>query len=90
MKRPGLAVQIVVLLLLLVLESASAYQVGEAQQVVITQFGDPIGGPVETPGLQIHRPLDRDESVPPLRRSPPPRSRLHPPDRSRSGPLVTA
>ncbi len=57
MKRPTLAVQIVILLLLLVLASASAYQVGEAQQVIITQFGDPVGGPIETPGLHFKVPF---------------------------------
>jgi membrane protease subunit HflC len=56
-KRPGLAVQIVVLLLVLVLVSASAYQVGEAEQVIITQFGNPIGGPIETPGLHFKVPF---------------------------------
>jgi membrane protease subunit HflC len=31
--------------------------VGEAEQVIITQFGDPIGGPVETPGLHFKVPF---------------------------------
>ncbi len=57
MKRHALAVQIVVLLVILIVASASAYQVGEAEQVVITQFGDPIGGPIETPGLHFKVPF---------------------------------
>jgi membrane protease subunit HflC len=56
-KRHALAVQIVVLLVILIVASASAYQVGEAEQVVITQFGDPIGGPIETPGLHFKVPF---------------------------------
>jgi len=56
-KRPALAVQIVLLLVALIVLSASAYQVGEAEQVVITQFGEPVGGPVETPGLHFKVPF---------------------------------
>ncbi|HLD50283.1 MAG TPA: protease modulator HflC [bacterium] len=44
------AVLILVSLLGMVLLN-SAYIVNETDQVVITQFGDPVGAPVETPGL---------------------------------------
>jgi modulator of FtsH protease HflC len=45
-----------VLALLLVLNSA-LYTVGEAEQVIITQFGEPVGSPVNTPGLHAKLPL---------------------------------
>jgi membrane protease subunit HflC len=41
----------------LVVVSASAYRVGEAEQVIITQFGDPIGEPIATPGLHFKVPF---------------------------------
>ena len=40
--------------------SGALYQVGEAQQVVITQFGQPVGRPVTTPGLHWKTPLIQD------------------------------
>jgi len=41
----------------LVLSAASAYRVGEAEQVIITQFGDPVGEPVTAPGLHFKVPF---------------------------------
>ena len=35
----------------------SIYTIGEAEQVVITQFGEPIGDPVTEPGLHLKLPL---------------------------------
>jgi membrane protease subunit HflC len=46
-----------VLLVGVVLSAASAYRVGEAEQVIITQFGDPVGMPVTTPGLHFKAPF---------------------------------
>jgi modulator of FtsH protease HflC len=46
----------IVLGVLLVLSSA-AYQVDEANQVIITQFGEPVGEPVTAPGLHFKRPF---------------------------------
>jgi membrane protease subunit HflC len=40
----------------LVVASAS-YRVGEAEQVIITQFGNPIGDPIATPGLHFKVPF---------------------------------
>ncbi len=42
--------------LLLVLSSA-LYIVNETEQVVITQFGEPVGSPVTTPGLHLKMPF---------------------------------
>ena len=45
------------LLALLIVTSAAAYSVGEAQQVIITQFGDPVGEPIKEPGLHFKVPF---------------------------------
>ena len=45
-----------VALALIVLASA-VYRVGEAEQVIIFEFGDPVGGPVTTPGLHLKKPF---------------------------------
>lgn len=44
-------------LAVLVVVSASAFRVGETEQVIITQFGDPIGDPIATPGLHFKMPF---------------------------------
>jgi len=46
-----------IVLAVLVVVSASAFRVGEAEQVIITQFGDPIGDPIATPGLHFKVPF---------------------------------
>lgn len=51
LKRIGL-VAVVVLVL-----ASTIYQVNEPQQVIVTQFGDPVGGPVTTPGLHLKVPF---------------------------------
>ncbi len=56
MKRRGI-LTLVVALAALVLFNSAYYVVNEASQVVITQFGDPIGAPVTTPGLHMKVPF---------------------------------
>lgn len=51
MVKAGLAV------LSLILLSAATYVVGETQQVIITQFGEPKGSPVTVPGLHFKVPF---------------------------------
>jgi membrane protease subunit HflC len=46
-----------IVLVVLVGASASVYRVGEAEQAIITQFGDPIGDPIATPGLHFKVPF---------------------------------
>ena len=46
-----------ILLAVLVVAYASAYRVGEAEQAIITQFGNPIGDPISTPGLHFKVPF---------------------------------
>ena len=50
-------IQIVVAIVLLVVLGQTAYTVNEIEQVIITQFGDPVGDPVVTPGLHFKVPF---------------------------------
>ena len=44
-------------LAVLVVGAAASYTVGEAEQVIITQFGNPIGDPITTSGLHFKVPF---------------------------------
>jgi membrane protease subunit HflC len=44
-------------LAVLIVSGASAFRVGEADQVIITQFGDPVGAPITSPGLHFKVPF---------------------------------
>ena len=47
----------VLLLLGLIVLSGTVYQVAETEQVVITEFGQPVGQAVATPGLHVKKPF---------------------------------
>ncbi len=51
------AIRVGAAVLALILWSSSTYLVGETQQVIITQFGQPKGSPVNTPGLHFKLPF---------------------------------
>ncbi len=57
MKNPLIVVIGVVVLLGALVAGGAFYVVGETQQVVITQFGEPRGDPVATPGLKLKIPF---------------------------------
>jgi len=57
---PRTITQLVVLVAALVVLSSAAYQVREVDQVIITQFGNPIGDPVTEPGLHFKVPFIQD------------------------------
>lgn len=57
MKMTRLAVIFLVAAFLLVVLSSSLYTVKETEQVVITQFGKPVGKPIMTPGLKMKVPF---------------------------------
>jgi membrane protease subunit HflC len=57
MKRFAIIATAAVILLLLLVLSGTLYIVDETQQVVITQFGEPVGEPVTTPGLRVKIPF---------------------------------
>lgn len=46
-----------VIIIALLLLSGASYVVNEAEQVIVTQFGQPVGNPVVTPGLHFKLPF---------------------------------
>ncbi len=50
-------IQIIVLLAIVLLLDQATYTVSETEQVIITQFGDPVGNPVTSPGLHFKVPF---------------------------------
>ncbi len=57
MKQAAAVIAALVVLLAVLVVSGAFYIVTETEQVVITQFGKPVGDPVTTPGLKIKVPL---------------------------------
>jgi membrane protease subunit HflC len=57
MKRPGIIIAVALVVLALLILGGAFYVVNETEQVVITQFGEPIGEPVTTPGLKVKIPF---------------------------------
>src|SRR6267378_904366 len=58
----GIAIVVVALLLLLVF-SGAFYTVDQTEQVIITQFGQPIGDPINEPGLHFKLPVVQSVNV---------------------------
>src|ERR1700674_3552603 len=52
-----LAAVIAVVLVLFLILSGSFYTVNQTEQVIITQFGEPVGDPITSPGLHFKLPL---------------------------------
>ena len=61
--KPSNVMQIVVGIALLILLGQSAYTVSETEQVIITQFGEPVGDPIVTPGLKFKVPFIQRTNV---------------------------
>jgi membrane protease subunit HflC len=57
MKQASIIVVAAFALLLALIAGGAFYIVNEAQQVIITQFGKPVGEPVDSPGLKIKIPF---------------------------------
>ena len=55
--NPKQLILIAVLVGALILVSQALYTVNEVEQVIITQFGEPVGDPVTTPGLHFKVPF---------------------------------
>jgi membrane protease subunit HflC len=51
---------IVIGVAILILLSATFYTVDETEQAIITQFGKPVGGAIDTPGLKVKLPFIQD------------------------------
>jgi membrane protease subunit HflC len=60
MKRLVAVLVVVGVLAVLVVLSGTVYVVYETQQVIITQFGEPVGDPVTEPGLHLKVPFVQD------------------------------
>ncbi|WP_026450193.1 protease modulator HflC [Aequorivita capsosiphonis] len=63
MSKRKLIISGIVLVVLLIAITSSAYIVDEKEQVVITQFGRPIGVAVTTPGVNFKIPFIQDANV---------------------------
>jgi membrane protease subunit HflC len=57
MKQASLILLLAAVLLVILVVGGAFYVVNEAEQVVITQFGKPVGDPVTTPGLKVKLPF---------------------------------
>ena len=55
--KKATTIQIIVLLAIVFFLDQSTYTVSETEQVIITQFGDPVGDPVISPGLHFKVPF---------------------------------
>ena len=60
MRKPQLIIIAVVVFIALVVLVSSAFIVNETQQVIITQFGKPVGDPIVTPGIHFKIPIIQD------------------------------
>jgi len=63
MTKKKLIISGIVLVLLLITIMSSIYIVNEKEQVVLTQFGRPIGNAVTTPGINFKTPFIQDANV---------------------------
>lgn len=57
MKQALAIVLVIVAIAVVAVLGGVFFVVGETQQVVLTQFGDPVGGPITTPGLKMKIPF---------------------------------
>ncbi|MBK8598517.1 MAG: protease modulator HflC [Holophagales bacterium] len=57
MKEVRITVVLVAAALAVVVLSSSIYTVKETEQVIVTQFGKPVGRPITTPGLKVKMPF---------------------------------
>ena len=60
MNKTAPAIIAVIIVLVLGIAFSAAYRVLETQQVIITQFGKPIGDPIVTPGIKFKIPIIQD------------------------------
>jgi membrane protease subunit HflC len=57
MKRPFLALIPIILAAFVALFYVCSYTISPTEQVIITQFGDPVGDPITEPGLHFKKPF---------------------------------
>ena len=64
MKRsPLLFMAATVLVIAVIVLSASVYTIDEAEQAIIVQLGAPVGEPITTPGLHFKKPFVQEVHV---------------------------
>jgi len=63
MKGGILAAIIAVVLVLFLVLSGAFYTVDQTEQVIITQFGQPVGDPITVPGLHFKVPFVQNVNV---------------------------
>ncbi len=57
MKQVSILIVLIIVLVVVLVAGGAFYVVNEAEQVIITQFGKPVGDPVMTPGLKLKVPF---------------------------------
>ncbi len=57
MKQVSILIVLIFVLVVVLVAGGAFYVVNEAEQVIITQFGKPVGDPVMTPGLKVKVPF---------------------------------
>lgn len=57
MKQVGALIFLVIVFVIVIVAGGAFFVVNEAEQVIITQFGKPVGDPITTPGLKMKVPF---------------------------------
>ena len=57
MKKPQIIIMVVIVLVAFIVLVSSAFIINETEQVIITQFGKPVGAPIVTPGIHFKIPI---------------------------------
>ena len=60
MRKPQIIIMVVIVLVAFIVLVSSAFIVNETEQVIITQFGKPVGDPIVTPGIHFKIPIIQD------------------------------
>jgi len=60
MKKPQIIILVVIVLVAFIVLVSSAFIVNETEQVIITQFGKPVGVPIAAPGIHFKIPIIQD------------------------------
>jgi len=60
MKKPQIIILVVIVLVAFIVLVSSAFIVNETEQVIITQFGKPVGAPIMAPGIHFKIPIIQD------------------------------